>query len=70
MNSQNERLLRYLKDNGSVTQLTAFSELGIFRLASRINDLKKKGYRIAGEMVKVSNRFGEEIRVKKYSLIF
>ena len=42
------------------------SELGILRLASRINDLKSKGHHIAGHMVDVENRFGEKIKVKRY----
>lgn len=66
MNTQNTRLLGYLKKYGNITQFEALSELGIFRLASRINDLKNKGYKITGQMVNVENRFGETIKIKKY----
>lgn len=66
MNTQNTRLLGYLKKYGNITQLEALSELGIFRLASRISDLKNKGYKITGQMVNVENRFGETIKIKKY----
>lgn len=65
--SQNKRLLHRLR-NGSVTQIQALGELGILRLASRINDLKNAGYSIAKRTVKVSNRFGEPCRVAEYSL--
>lgn len=34
--------------------------------ASRINELKKAGYHIFGEMVDVQNRYGEKVRVKRY----
>jgi hypothetical protein len=68
MNTQNDRLLEYLKTHDSITQLEALNELGIFRLASRVNDLKKRGFDISGRMIFVRNRFDEEIRVKEYFL--
>lgn len=68
MNTQNDRLLEYLKTHDGITQLTALNELGIFRLASRVNDLRKKGFDISGRMILVRNRFDEEIRVKEYFL--
>ena len=68
MNTQNKRLVKYLEDHESITQLEALNELGIFRLASRINDLKRMGYEIGGEMVDVTNRFGESAKVKRYFL--
>lgn len=40
--TQCERILRHLRDYGSITQKEAYAEYGIARLASRINDLKKK----------------------------
>ena len=69
MNTQNERLLGYLKKYGNITQLEAMTELGIFRLASRINDLKNKGHNIIGQMVDVENRFGEKVKIKRYFLV-
>lgn len=61
--------LVYLKKYGNITQLEALSELGIFRLASRINDLKNKGHNIIGQMVDVENRFGEKVKIKRYFLV-
>lgn len=66
--TQNKRILDYLDQYGSITQYEAFFDLGIMRLASRISDLRRKGYPIASEMVGVKNRFGETCRVKKYTL--
>lgn len=51
---------------GSITQLEALRDLGCFRLASRINDLKKKGYKIRREMVDVNNRYGEVVQIARY----
>lgn len=67
-NTQIVRLLAYFEKNKYITQLEALNELGIFRLASRINDLKRKGYVVGSEFVDVYNRFGEKIKIKKYFL--
>lgn len=66
--TQNEKVLDYMERFGSITQIEALSDLGIMRLASRINDLKKKGYCVKKEMVKSKNRFGESVQFARYSL--
>ena len=66
--TQNERILSYIEENGSITQLEALNELGVMRLASRISDLKRKGYNIKSENVTVKNRYGEKCSIKRYSL--
>lgn len=65
---QTERILSYIEEFGSITQLEALRDLGCMRLASRISDLKKKGYPIQSEVEAVKNRFGEPCYVKRYSL--
>ena len=69
MNTQNARLLEYLRAHAGITQFEAIAELGILRLASRVSELKKTGHHIYGEMVKVKNRYGEAVRVKRYFLL-
>lgn len=66
--TQNQRILDYLDSHGSITQLDASRELGIMRLASRISDLRRKGYHIDSKMDIVTNRYGEKCRVKRYSM--
>ena len=66
--TQNQRILDYLDSHGSITQLEALNCLGIMRLASRISDLRKHGYKIDSKMDTVQNRYGENCRVKRYSL--
>lgn len=66
--TQNKRVLDYLSEHGSITQIEALTELGIMRLASRVSDLKTLGYPITGEMVVVKNRFNEECHVKRYRM--
>ena len=66
--TQAERILDYIEEFGSITQLDALRDLGCMRLASRISDLKKKGYPIASETEPVKNRYGETSYIKRYSL--
>ena len=66
--SQCEKILDYMQKHGGITQLDAFLDIGCWRLASRISDLKKRGYAINREMIKVKNRYGESVPVAKYSL--
>lgn len=65
--TQNERIIKYLKEHGSITQIEALRDLGIMRLASRISDLRQLGYSITGKMINVTNRYGEKCSVKQYS---
>ena len=66
--NQCDRILRHLKDNGSITSLEAMQEYGIMRLASRITDLERKGYPIQSETVSGINRYGETTYYSKYRL--
>lgn len=72
MNNQNPtqaaRILDYIEKHGSITQFEAISELGVLRLASRISELRMKGYPIESKFISVRNRYGEECRVKRYSM--
>lgn len=66
--TQNERILDYIDQFGSITQLEALRDLGVMRLASRIADLRKQGFPIVSETVSVENRFGEKCNVKRYRI--
>lgn len=66
--TQCARVLKYLKENKSITAMEALNELGIFRLASRICDLRQSGVEISDNWKEVENRFGEKCRIKEYFL--
>lgn len=66
--TQCERIIKFMRENGSITTLDAFVELGITRLASRIHDLQSDGYVIARETVRSKNRYGEPVHYLRYSL--
>lgn len=66
--TQCERILRHLKDYGSITSLEAVNEYGIMRLASRINDLRAEGIAIVSEIRTGKNRYGENTHYAVYRL--
>lgn len=66
--TQNKRILDYINEFGSITQLEALKELGVMRLASRISDLKRQGYPITSEVEAVKNRYEEVCHIKRYRL--
>ena len=66
--TQNWRIINYILEKGSITGLEASQFLGVQRLSARICDLKRLGYPITDEWVKVNNRWGETCNVKRYSL--
>ena len=67
--TQNERLEQYLRDNIRIDPLTAWNQLGIYRLAARINELRKKGLEIRSESKTVYNKFNEKCHVADYKLV-
>ena len=63
-----DRVLRHMKDYGSITSLEAMIEYGIMRLASRISDLKGQGYAIVSERITGKNRYDEPTSYSVYRL--
>ncbi len=66
--SQCKMIIKYIRDFGSITTLQAFKDLGCTRLASRITDLKNRGYRFRDKYVTSKNRYGVKVSYKKYYL--
>ena len=66
--TQNDRILDYIDQFGSITQYDALRDLGVMRLASRISDLKRLGYPIISTIEPVKNRFGETCHIKRYRI--
>lgn len=66
--TQNQRILEYISEFGSITQLDALRDIGCMRLASRISDLRRQGVDIVSERVAVKNRYGENCYIKRYSV--
>ena len=66
--TQRERVIRYIKDFGSITSFQAYTDLGITQLGARIFELKQEGYNFKTQSKKSKNRYGESVRFIEYSL--
>ena len=66
--TQCTRIVQFMKDFGEIDTLIAMREVGVLRLASRISELKKNGYKINKRMVNGKNRYGEKVSWVSYSL--
>ena len=66
--TQKKMILKHLQDYGSIEPLEALGDYGIYRLASRISELRDAGYKITTEKVQKLNRFGKKIQFAKYVL--
>ena len=66
--TQNDRILQHLQEFGSITSLEAMNWYGVYRLASRIADLKKEGIAIEKRYITGKNRYGEKMRFAEYRL--
>ena len=66
--TQQEEILDYLTQHGRITRLEAAWDLPIFELASRIGELKKKGYNISSERVNSTNKRGRRTHYNIYKL--
>lgn len=60
-----QMVLRHLKEYKSITSFEAFTEYGATRLSAIIFELRKK-YIITDEWIERTNRYGENVRFKKY----
>ena len=63
--SQNAKILAWLQEGHKITQMDALKLCGCFRLASRIHDLRERGWNITKEMIILNN--GK--RVAQYSIL-
>lgn len=66
--TQCDKILRHLKDVGSITPVDALRDYGCMRLGARIWDLKRMGHHIDMELETGENRYGEKTRYARYTL--
>lgn len=67
--TQRDRVLQYIKDFGSISSWDAYKDLGITQLATRIFELKERGYSFKTERISTKNRYGDTSHYLKYTLI-
>lgn len=62
-------MIEYMKQHGSVTTLEAVLHLGILSPTKVICEIRKRhGLGINKETLTITNRFGEDVRIKRYSI--
>ena len=66
--TQCERVLKYMRDFGSINPLQAMGDLGVMRLAARVSDLRKDGHKISRRMVAGRNRYGDAVSFAEYRI--
>ena len=66
--TQEERVLDWMKSKREITSAIAYDELGIIQLPKRIWNLKRMGYTIKTEWREGKNRYKEKVRFCAYSL--
>lgn len=66
--TQNERVMRYICEFGSISSWEAFRDLGITRLAARIADIERDGIQFSRQREATTNRYGEKTYYTRYSL--
>lgn len=62
-----DRILKHLKDKGSITTWEAITEYGCTKLQEYIRRLRKI-YTIDDEWIYTKNRYNEETKYKRYFL--
>lgn len=66
--TQNDRILQFLKEGKRITPMYAMQELGVMRLAARVRDLRDLGYNVACMIKTHKNRWNEPVRYAEYWL--
>ena len=64
--TQKELILKYIADFGSITSFQAYADLGITQLATRIKELKAKGYVFQTVPESNTNRYGKPVHYVRY----
>lgn len=69
MKTQKEKIIEHIEKYGSITSFEAYMDLGITQLATRISELKEKGYEFETEWITKKNKDGAVVSFKKYYLV-
>ncbi len=65
--TQADQIRRYVRQNGSITTMEAFFELGITKLATRISEMIRDGYTVKKTRVAYQLPSGKSVHIMKYS---
>lgn len=59
---------QYMKERGSLTSLTALTELGIISFPKRVCEMEKHGIKVSRRRITVIDRNGDLKQVNEYSI--
>lgn len=65
--TQHEQILEYIEKFGSITPMEAFSDLFITKLATRISEMRKRGWEFDIETIHTTTRLGKKTHYCRYS---
>ena len=66
--TQRDRVLKYIQDFGSISSFQAYQDLGVTQLATRIFELKERGYHFKKTTIQTKNRYGDATHYVEYRL--
>lgn len=66
--NQRNAVLEYIERFGSISSWDAYKDLGVTQLATRIFELKERGYRFRKEKVHFTTRLGKKSYYEEYYL--
>lgn len=67
--TQRERIVQYMRKNGSITRLDSCTKLFIFELSARIVELERRGWVFDKVRESKINDFGESKSFTRYSIL-
>lgn len=67
--AQNRKILQYMVEHGSINNIEAWFDLGVYRLASRIHDLRSLGIPIHTERITITSEKGVTKHYASYSIV-
>lgn len=68
--TQQDRIMAYIHQFGSISPMEAFRDLGITKLATRVSEINHTTeFLIGGRYEETKNRFGEKVRYKRYRFV-
>lgn len=68
LSPQNRQLYEHMREHGGVSQMEAYDEYGITRVASRIHEMRVAGIGIVKSMRSGTNRYGRRVTYAVYRL--
>ena len=64
--NQYDQIDQYLDQFGSISPMEAFADLGITKLATRISEMSRRGYKFSKTMETRKNRIGKSVSFMRY----